>query len=531
MALTWLTPGFGPALFLVPLALLLAFLSRRERRYAVASLLPWRAVLALPRPRPRRNPIDLETLCAAGIPLLAVLALMGPVLHMPAREPVPLLLVVDTSHSMRVHSPASARTRLQDAFDRIDRLGRAYPARPLRLYASDSSVPLREQTTAAEAIDALAAVPASTQPEHMTAETLRAVLAGSENAPVIWISDRPAPLASPRLHEIIVGKPETNVAILNARLITADTPPLAFATVANYGSAPRNVTMSLTPPGHKESITIPANEISGISIPLPKVSTESFTLSLDTDDALTIDNRVRLPLEPRSAAVDTSRHPRLALALRTAAECRILPRSQADQAAFAVIDTDDEPLPRKAILLVDPDDAVGGLIELGASRDITDMTVSGGRNALPDVCVAGLGTLTVRNVTLPGTARILADGRVGGQRIPLVAMWEWNGRQVAWINAVHRRWTALPGFPVLVAELVDRLLPATGTLPGPTESDTRMPAPATTALPSLEDERSQDRAFPLSRIFALLAGLCAATLAACEWKRLRVARARHERVC
>ena len=533
MSLTWQEPGFAYLLAAVPLALLLALLSRREKRRRVPSLLPWQAVLALPRPRPRRNPIDLETVCAVLVPLLAVAALAQPVLTARSAPSDHVVVMVDTSTSM---GSASSQTpsRQKQALEWLQRLSREKGRKAFTVYGTHAFVPLVTRAPVQDAVMAVRRVKLTPQSPEQHEGLLTAVLAATDrdSAPLVWISDRPAPGASPRLREILVGQASQNIGLVLARIMSDPNGSRAFAAVRNFSDAPRSGTLTAalentepSPPPQKP-FTIQPGETASLFIPLPEGAGPVVDLTLATDkDDLAADNSARVfAPEYRRAAIDSSRFPHAALALKLSAGCSVLPVAKASQADLAVVSDPpllDKDLPRVGILLLTPASAHCGLVHVGPKQKVRNPRVLEIPQPLPEIAVSGLNLAEVREVVLPEGALTLAEGTVGEKTLPLIATWTWKGRRVAYLGALPQNWTAQPAFPVLMAELVDRLLPPGKVLPGLQESDNRLLAPATTECPALAAAGPAPRPVPLSRWCALLAGACAVTLFVREATRSR----------
>ncbi len=533
--MTFAHPFAFYALLGVPLALLLAFLSKRERRYVVASMMPWRAVLALPRPRPARNPVDLETLCAVGAPLLAALALTGPVLHLAdAREHL-ATVVVDTSTSMR-SAPAGRPDRLAQAGAWLERLGQHRKGYRITLYATGRAEPLVVAGDAGQACRALERIGVNPQTEAQQEQRLADALAASKtnDGPVLWISDRVAPLTSPRLSSVRVGDPSRNVGLVAASVNRSEDPPFLFAAIQNFSAAPRDVRLEVLAQEEDASASafrkrMDPGAVHTLRWPLPGgVGGPLVRLTSEADD-LAADNEVRLrgPAS-RTVAIDRAEHDRLALALEKAAGCILVPLTRSGQAEAAVVTSRPGALPRSGLLLVAPSQPCCGLVDVGRIVRATDVRVRPGARPLPAVCVQGLETLDVRAIQLPAEHTVLASARPvgdpGAPAVPLVAWWQWNGRRVVYLGAVPRDWTVHPAFPVLVAELVDRLVPAGSALPGLRESDNRPAGPPTQRLPALYEGRGRARAVPLARLAAGLAVLAMGYLLLVEARRMRTRR-------
>lgn len=269
MVLEWSAPSWLWLLLAGPLALLLALLARRETRHVVASMQPWTAVLALPRPRPRRNPIDLELIAAVLLPVAAALALAGPRLTRPDAGPERIIIVLDDSPSMTSRDP-EGQSRLDAARAWVDRLAARWP-RTRAVLVRTSAAASREATanldpnldrnaplvpslqTAVPLADlpwpappappppgrprdpkAPALWPPPAQSPSQQRVALAAALQGAEatDTPVLWLGDRDPPLRAPRLRAIRVGAPSRNVALTRV----TQAPTGLFVGIHAYGA-------------------------------------------------------------------------------------------------------------------------------------------------------------------------------------------------------------------------------------------------------------------------------------------------------
>lgn len=518
MTLIWLAPHFAPALLLPALALLLALLGKREKRQVIPTLMPWRAVLALPRPKPRRTPIDFEFAAALGGALFVALALMGPVLLTSPQPADTFTLVVDTSLSMGATAPdGSPRTRAARA--RIRELSQAHPDADWTLVVPDRTAPLVTKGRLSDVLDALERTPGSVQDPLQQAAAVQAALAASEpeGGAVIWIGDRPVEAASPRLVSLIVGTPVANLGLVEARRL--DDGHL-FVTLFNAGAEPARTTVQVNGGTASPPVEGPPGETLGLRLAPPGGADVAEIRLAHDSDGLPVDDAARVDLRQPVAAVESDRFPRVALALRAAAGLKLTEPGR-DASADLIVTQDGSDLPPTGdLLLVRPEGAVCGILKSSPPAPADDARVTPRADGLPEMSVTGMGAFTARDVVLPEDATVLADVRVSDARVPLIALWNWNNRRVGFVNNFPETWTTHPGFPVLIRLLAQRIHPPAEAVPGLIESDTRMPTPATGALPPMPPTPEGARRIPLSTIAALLAAACAGVLAWREWTRL-----------
>ncbi len=536
------------ALLIMPLAALLAFLSRRERRVMIPSMLPWRGVLALPRPRPKRNPIDLETACALAGPLLLAMALAGPVMRLPAKTVREIVVVADTSWSMqsRVRGRPS---RMEQSASWVRRLESAGYNR-ITLYTTSRAKPLLDSAPPDAAVSALnAATPGSQQPSRQEQILIAALgRARSRDLPVVWISDRQNRISSPRLAQIMVGDQSQNLAITTAVITGAPDKETLFVNVANFSRSSHSIRLTciqsgrelaslprrsgpaaLKPgvitlqPGQVHPFTAPIDALAGYNPGKPLEIRLEHERGTGLDDDLRVDNNAVIsPMRATTIAIDRKQYPRLAIALRTA--CGLALVRPGTGGALAVTGHKPGILPQSGILLVAPQTECCGLVELGASTRVNDVRIAMGANPLPEICSMGLDAFELRPARLPPAHTVLAEAMsarndAGTAPLPFIATWQWHGRRVAYLGAIPTTWTSHPSFPVTIAELVKRLQPAIRNLPGINESDNRMHKPATTTMPRICRGRTRNLEVPLARILALLGACALAYVFFAEWRR------------
>ncbi len=486
--------------------------------------MPWRKALALPRPRPRRNPLDLETFCALCLPLAAALALAAPALVCPGGAKN-IAVVVDVSPGMSSIG-VSGKTRLTLAAEKLAALAREMPGAVFTLYMSSRARPLLEQAEGATAAQAVAMLAESDS--SLARETLASALAHGD-ASVIWLSDRPAPLSSPKVAEIIVGEPGVNFALLSARMISRNNAKALFVAVACFSdpgiieAKKASLSLQLRADGKlfaEREISLAANASAGLSFPLPpdfscsrldvKLTSLTYRDSLPLDDSA-----VLYPFAEREIGVDRNRFPCATLALETVAEMTVT--EQPARLLFA----DDEPdqLPETGILLHVPERACCGIINLGAEARAASARLSDTPDGIDQACVAGLSEFRLRPALLPEGARVLAAAESGGEVVPLAAVWEWRGKKVAWLGAAPEQWQLHPAYPLMIAALTEKLLPPAPRLPGQEESDNRLKVQPAVGTPPVLTAAAEPQRYRLSQGLALLAALCGATLALKEWKR------------
>ncbi len=526
MSIAFANPPLLWALLVAPLAVALALLARRETRSTVASLRPWRVVLALPRTRPRRNPLDLEFLCAVLLPAAAALALAGPTLVRERDGTRPVVLVVDDSPSMAARDD-EGRTRLEQARNWIDRLAAAYPRARFTVYSTSTPEPRGMDV---EADEITLASTATKQPLPRQAAVLQTALGASaaRAAPVVWLSDRPAPVKSPRLAEILVANPGRNAALLGGRIVRRADGYAVFLSLAFFASSSSSpleavATWSQGAWEERRELTLAAGAAQPLESRLPAAFDPQKPLAVNLRctplDDLTLDNALVVPaFHARTAAVDAQTFPRLALALEHAGGCTLLPPARAAEAELAVVAKTPTEWPKQALLLAEPEESACGLILQQPVR-AREVLIEPTPDRFPPICAQGLVDFPLRRTQLPPGAAMWMSARVEDGTTPFAAHWSWRGREMGYIAALPARWTDGAGFPVTVAEMLDRLLPNEAVAIGPDESDIRPRRPATTDLTELFAGREQALRIPLTRALAALALLAGLYVAWCEYKR------------
>lgn len=539
MSLSFSAPSYLYALLSVPLALLLAIFARRERRIVVPSLLPWKAVLALPSARPPKNPLDRETLYAVLVPLLAALALAEPHLSLPDHGKKKAILVVDDSLSMKSQIPGKP-SRLHYALTWIQRIAEANPDLQFTLFLTSSLRPIANDISGKDAPTALQNASFCPQRQETQAEVLRVALEspwptdqtpttereGSTSVPIFWISDRRPPIVSPKILPILVGDPSENVGFTAAERIPGTRS--VFLAVGNFSSQPRRVRLNGGSDIDK-TLTLEANGVDAVTIENAFFSSRedeaiSFTLTpLDSPDDLPEDNAVTIPpLTSRKVAIDDTLYPRVGLALSILGNCSLLPLAHAAEADLLATDQEFPTLPQRGILLLTPATPCYGLIDLGEPQRVSDPRLWD--LSLPPIVIGGLGEFSLCPADLPPGAKVWATARWDEKVLPWCGEWEWQGKKVIWLGAIPQEWTATPNFAVMMAEILDRLLPRRPLLPGLEESDNRLPEPPTQDLPFPSLSASTSRSFALSSWLLLLAFFFALLLARAEFIRYRTLR-------
>ncbi len=280
--------------FLAPLALALSalvapiimlyMLRLRRREVAVSSTLLWQQLLRdkeanSPWQRLRRNLLlILQLLILAAL----VLALSRPFTEVPTFTAGRIALLIDGSASMMATdvSPSRLEVARQAAYQLVDTMGAADTLSVIRVGAVPDILAAytNDRAQLREAISKIQ--PEASRADWNAALTLAAAgFAGAEKFSVVVIGDGGLPGGLPaipgEIKFIPVGKASDNTAI--SQLAVADDPgsgPQIYAKLANYGSAPADVILSLKLDDtlyNAQNYTIPAANTLDVTIPnLPK---------------------------------------------------------------------------------------------------------------------------------------------------------------------------------------------------------------------------------------------------------------------
>ncbi|MBN2714174.1 MAG: hypothetical protein JXR97_17275 [Planctomycetes bacterium] len=492
-----------------PLALVLALLTKRRRRKVVPCLAPWRKLLSLPRPAPKRNPVDMETILAFLIPLLAAAAIMNPSLEIEKEKGREIAVLIDSSLSMK------SSGRIDGAAKWIDEIEKTEKGSALKLYLTGNNG---------------AALPTDKLPRannDFTVQRTRSISSclGSllqatqqDDTPVVFITDRATDESSPRLTQIIVGSPSENTAISAAKISEGK----LFVAIRNYGRLKHNAELEINFKGgakKEEKISITnfgADEAKSFAISIPQ-GAEEAEIFLSPADDLPDDNRTVVPLAPRMMNIDKTAHPKVALALEKMCGF-VAGADKSTTAEIAVTNTVPAKMPTRGVLLIEPSEACCGIIDMKPASKARLFKIED--KSLPEVAIAGLTQPEVREALLPPGARVLAEVVTDGGEIPFAAEWEWEGKRVACLMAAPEEWKLNPAFAVMIAELADRIAPPPPPLPGVTESDNRMLTEATKDLPAIYAGKSGSSVYNLQKIMIALAALCALLLLWSECRRM-----------
>lgn len=527
MTLVFSDPSMLWMLAAVPLALLLAILMRRERRVATASLRPWRAVLSLPRPRPHRSPLDRELVCTLLAVGLAALALADPLLRQPLRDERRVHVVVDDSIRMRARGGEDS-TRWEMARAALEELQASFPAAEATLFLLSENRP----TTTRQRLDSLRLPPhpSDTPPDPVRQRAfLTTVLeaAAEDGAAVVWISDRESGVEDARLETMPVGTPVPNQAILMAEWSRID-PPSIFLALGNFSADPFSgqVHVRQDDTEHRHlPVTLSPGETRSVDLELPAglAPHTPLTIRLLPDaDAMPEDNATTLPA-PASlhVRIPDTLSPRLALGLEAAG---LLPVREGEDARFEVVQ-DGAILGRpEVILLVEPGEAVHGILTHGRALRIRAARVTAQAEGLPGMAAEGLAGARVPGIQRPPGSRVLLEAVTEDGAVEAwVADWEWEGRQVMYIAGLPDAWTERAAFPVTLTTLLAPHLPSPSSLPGVDGSDTmRAIPPSATGLPTLSAGDVPVREWQAARFLTGLALLFLLVPLMREYRRVRV---------
>lgn len=513
MTLVLSAPGMLWVFLAVPVALFLALLMRRETRVAVACMRPWRAVLALPRPRPQRNPFDLEILCITLATALTAFALCQPVLQAPLRDARRVHIVLDDSIRMQARHP-DGTTRWTHAREAWERLAAAHPDAEASLFLTSENRPRTVRERLANL--PFPAHPSTNPPDPAQRRAfLTAVLeaAAQEDAAVVWIGDADPDVEDGRLEVIRVGVAVPNRAILEAAWIQTD-PPTVFLAVGNFSDTPQDGTLRFSQDGTellRLPVSLDPHATTGETHTLPETLHPGIPLSiqlLPDDDAIHGDNTATLPpLSTCHVRVPEGVPPRVGLALEAAGLVPVPARSEeATPSLFEVVQDGDVTGSPEVVLLVAPTRAAHGLLSHGSPKPIRAARIRGGDGALPAVSGDGLAGAEVPTVQLPPGSRVHLEVVTGDGTVePWIASWPWEGRTVLYIAGLPDAWTERAAFPVAIASLLAPHLPPTSPLPGAAGSDTTQADPTPPHTPELQAGEPPLWEMPLTRIATLLA--------------------------
>lgn len=190
-------------------------------------------------------------------------------------------------------------------------------------------------------------------------------------------------------------------------------------------------------------------------------------ISPPADDALSADDQTVMSLPgARRVWIDRARFPRIALALQTAAGCRIAPdRASAD---VWITSQPSPPLPRVCVL-IEPERAALGWIPLPGATQTGHLRILTQAD-WPQSTVLGLGEVTIVRGQAPAGAEVLIES-VGAQTTaPFWARWTRDNHEAWALPSLPAAWTAQQGFAVHWMEWADRIWPRTAPVPGLTES-------------------------------------------------------------
>lgn len=474
--MTWLNPLGLWWLLLVPALIAVYMLRAKPQRRTVSSLRLWRRLPDIDRPKARIRRPPLSLLLFLQLLLLAAgaIALVRPALTAPATGRTTILL--DASGSMLASDGGS--TRFERARSEAMRLARDVGAagRGTLLRVASTVTTLCKECTS----DDLQRAVQSARPGAGTANWdgamqvaagLAAGAAGKTETAVI--SDGAFPVVSsentpPFIRFVRVGGDVANRAItsLSARRPPDGSPGYeAYARVDNYGEATSLDVSSLadTVPQPSRHLEIPAGAHADLVWNLPP-GTRSFTVSIDSNDALSADNRavLFLPDKAHKVRIISSQPDLYARVLSGIPGLETTTARDAGESdmAFTIVDgRAPSPLPSGGLLLINPQaDLLPSTGEVESLRPV----LSGSSHPLvAGIDLRALFVLRARSYTPPPWMETVLTSDRG----PLILAGENGGQRVAVLtfDPNDSNLPKLAAFPLLMSNLVDWLYPLADT--------------------------------------------------------------------
>jgi Ca-activated chloride channel family protein len=490
--------------FLAPLALALGLLAvpiivmymlkLRRREVEVSSTLLWQLLMRdreanAPWQRLRRNLLLLlQLLLLAAL----VLALARPFWRVPAVASGTLVVLLDGSASMLTVDDAGGPARFEAARSAVRQLvdGLGNGGAMSIILVGRQPVVLASTTASKEVLrDALSQTqPAETPADWAAAAALAAgtVRAGSvDQSIIVIVSDGGLPADLPPLPSevryIPIGAAVDNVAVRALAVRAGAGGPELFASVANYGDAPRTVLVSISRAGllySAQELAVPAGSSASLVVsglpPEPAVYQARLSLLAGAGDAARLD---ALPLDDQAWAIFqapsagrvllisggniyleqilTALSPSLGLKAFKRNPDLPLPTERFDLYVLdgAITNT----LPTGDLLLVNP--SSNALFAVGEPFTNTRVVRVAENDPLTQYLDwTGVNMRQANRVTVPDWARVLVEAEGG----PLVFVGETDGRRVA-VLSFDLRESDLPllvAYPVLMSSLLNYLAPA-----------------------------------------------------------------------
>lgn len=505
---------------LLPVIIALYFLKLRREEMAVSSVYLWQEMVrdvAANAPWQRLRP-NLLLLLQLLFLVALTLALARPFAWTMAASGDHAILVVDTSASMAATDVDPSR--MDAAADQARQLANDLPPDvPVTLIVAGDEAQVRlsasrDRGQLGRALDELR--PGGGSDMATALELAAAVAAGEPEAQVIILSDGGVRLpdrvsSAARMRYVPIGESAENQAIsaLSLNPGPAGQGLTAFVRVTNYGSqeAQRRLMLYAIEEGEQRlvaarDLALPAGEAVALTIPDLPPETVAIEAHLEGEDTLPTDDRA-WAIAPLVAGAQVqivgpgNRFLETALALLPGVEVTTLSledyealwdesteqraseenspiRSFADSPNWLTIfDTvlpEEDHYPPGALLFVGPLRStdffsVTGAIEMPISRP-----ASAGDPLLSYVDLRDTVIQRAARLTLPTWGRpvIVASSSAEGAEVPLLVVGEIDGRRLAAL-AFDLRQSDLPlrpAFPLLLANLVDSLVPGTsGVLP------------------------------------------------------------------